>query len=132
MKKSILFFTAFMLLGLSFAKAQIVTMYDLVLETKTGSENKYKVSGQNIFFYSKEPGVKMLTIDKQNIILEQTTSNGANVLKVKNNVSIREFSKTTSGRTHFVCISGNKAVYAFYDKPNPMREYVQKLQEKGF
>ncbi|TAG03739.1 MAG: hypothetical protein EAZ44_05735 [Cytophagia bacterium] len=131
MKKIILTLIAFMFLGLSFAKAQLVTMYDLVLESRNGSQSTYKVSGQNIFFYTKETGPKMLTIDKQNILLEKTNSNAVNLLKVKN-TAITEFSRTTSGRTHFVCVAGDKVVYAFYDEPNPMREYLQKLKEKGF
>ncbi len=137
MKKSILMLIAVMLLSLSFAKAQLVTMYDLVLQTRSAGGNTYVVPNKNISFYDNFKGAKTLAIDNQNIELVLTTSNGANTIPSRdgrswNGISEYKGMSTSLQRTYFVWVSGNKTVVGFYDDPDPVNEYINKLIEKGF
>lgn len=132
-----------MLLGFSFAKAQLVTMYDLVRkdlkitnESILGKETKrysLTVPNQNIsltfsiferVIFEKGISEKMLSLSMDNVgkFNVRNTEDGLWTAKVGN-------------RNHLVRIDSgkNKYVYAFFDdQPNPMDEFNKKLQEKGF
>ncbi len=138
MKKSILFLTAFMLLGLSFAKAQLVTMYDMTfrgLDTAPMSLIfNYNVPNQNTFV-KVEPSIVSQDYNVSLIINGTTTkfSKVNGIMYGKDNKTIfGQWSGRIGTRTHLIRIDSvkGKYVYAFFD--DPMEEYNKKIKEKGF
>ncbi len=146
MKKSILFLIAFMLLGLSFAKAQLVTMYDLTsVESKT---NQFGIT-QNKSFILNAPSQNISINVSVTEVIESGGFSTRRFLKASVIFGTISFDRMSNGtqpedglwtkkvgnRTHLVRIDVGKKkyVYAFFDdQPNPMDEFNQKIQQKGF
>lgn len=134
MKKSILFLVAFMLLGLSFAKAQLVIMYDLSLHKSSRGETLIFVNtnlgiGVTINVPSKDQKMNDFRVFLNgNGVETRLTNINTSVIGVKSNV----FEGKIGNRKHLVCIDvkNKKCVYSFFD--DPLDEFLQKAIQKGF
>lgn len=136
MKKSTLFLVAFMLLGLSFAKAQLVTIYDIPLK------NFQNFGDIMMDFENTNPKIRITAFvpnDKRMPVRLKLELNGVPI-------DLGDLSPSSAGlvgnayaykigtRTHIIRIDEKikKCLYGFFDEqPDPIKEFNQKAQ-KGF
>ncbi len=130
MKKSILFLTAFMFLGLSFAKAQLVTMYDVPLKNSTDYGNVMMV------FENTDAKIRINALvpnDKRMRIKFSLELNGAPIVLGNQILNVAlvgtAYAYKVGNRTHIIRIDEKtkKCLYGFFDEqPDTTKEFSQK------
>ncbi len=146
MKKSIFTLVAFMLLGLSFAKAQLVTTYDLTFQRQYSRNNinvsEFQNTKSKILINANLP--KDRSIASPFMALFNLTINEVSTALV--NPIINSGFKGTAfkigNRTHVISWNekNKKCLYGFFDdqpdtkggQPDPRDEYNKIAEQKGF
>ncbi len=125
-----------MLLSISFAKAQLVTMYDVPFKSEKMAGNSVKLEFENteskilanIYMdrYSETPDDgSFLKIDGRTIFLRnqlEKLGTFCTAYKIDN-------------RIHVICVNkvNKKCLYGFYDEqPDPRDEFKRKALQRGF
>jgi hypothetical protein len=138
MKKSLCTIGAFMLLGLFYAKAQLVTMYDLSFKNERvigkGSYLEFENKDSKIFVNTFLGDKLIGRIPSLHLIVNGVETHLTN-RRVNTGLKSIVFEVKIGNRNHLVCIDeiNKKCVYGFFDdQPIPVDEFLQKALRKGF